>query len=37
MTPSRRPGLPTSVLAWFAAALTVEVGIALLLLGGFPR
>lgn len=37
MTPSRRPGLPTSVLAWFLAALTVEVGIALLLLGWLPR
>lgn len=37
MTPTRRPGLPTSVLAWFAAALTVEVGIALLLLGWLPK
>lgn len=37
MTPSRRPGPPTSVLAWFAAALTVEVGLALLLLGWLPK
>lgn len=37
MTPTRRPGLPTSVLAWFCAALTVEVGLALLLLGWLPK
>lgn len=37
MDQGRKPGLPTSLLAWFAAALTVEVGLALLLLGWLPR
>lgn len=37
MTPTRRPGLPTSLLAWALAALTVEVGLALLLLGWLPK